>query len=41
LHRNPLKLNFYRNSFMSNVLPSLGTKATDKIYGVIIEYVTI
>ncbi|SVA24817.1 uncharacterized protein METZ01_LOCUS77671 [marine metagenome] len=26
---------------MSNVLPSLGTKSTDKIYGVIIEYVTI
>jgi len=26
---------------MSNVLPILGTKSTDKIYGVIIEYVTI
>jgi len=26
---------------MSNVLPILGTKSTDKIYGVIIEYMTI
>jgi len=26
---------------MSNVLPIIGTKSTDKIYGVIIEYMTI